>query len=188
MSEAEPMLAILRQAANPEALPPWNAWSAKVPTGPLSCQRARLRVRNHLSERSRCSILIPLASGCSTCRGTCWCPAAVACSTQCLAEEPCAPMPTNCAFAPRLRGDPGRDGRGYLHVSPRVRRSRHNPHELSLPNDYRQISGVPASTCPRTRSKAVRESALDAVELAAGQKAILSLQLPAPVHHLSSSR
>src|SRR5882672_9014754 len=66
-------------------------------------------------------------------------------------------------------------------VSPRVRRiAAHNPHELSLPEYYRQIFWGSGVDLPEDSFEELfDEIALDAVELAAGQKAILSLQLPA---------
>src|SRR5882672_8333355 len=66
-------------------------------------------------------------------------------------------------------------------VSPRVRRiAAHNPHELSLPEYYRQIFWGSGVDLPEDSfEELIDEIALDAVELAAGQKAILSLQLPA---------
>ena len=50
-------------------------------------------------------------------------------------------------------------------------------------------SGARASTCPRTTSSGVLEQVtLDAVELPPGEKAILSLQLPAEFVHRASIR
>ena len=66
-------------------------------------------------------------------------------------------------------------------VSPRVRRvAAHNPHELAIPEYLRQVfwgSGVDLSE--DKLETVIEELTLDAIELPAGDKAILSLQLPA---------
>ena len=71
-------------------------------------------------------------------------------------------------------------------VSPRVRRiAAHSPDELSLWEYYRQIFWSSGVDLPDDdlRGDASQEITLDAVELPAGEKAILSLQLPARVRH-----
>jgi class 3 adenylate cyclase len=65
-------------------------------------------------------------------------------------------------------------------VSPRVRRiAAHTPDELSAPEYYRQIFWSSGIDLPEDYAKMMEEVALDAIELPAGERAILSLQLPA---------
>src|SRR6266851_4587637 len=66
-------------------------------------------------------------------------------------------------------------------VSPRVRRiAAHNPHELPIPEYLRQIFWGSGVDFPEDQLETViEELTLDAIELPAGDKAILSLQLPA---------
>src|SRR5205085_7243005 len=77
-------------------------------------------------------------------------------------------------------------------VSPRVRRiAAHNPHELAIPEYLRQVFWGSGVDLPEDKLETViEELTLDAIELPAGGKAILSLQLPAefvivfePVNH-----
>lgn len=65
-------------------------------------------------------------------------------------------------------------------VSPRVRRiGAHNPEELPIWEYYRQIFWGSGVDLPRDNLEAaMQQITLDAVELPAGEKAILSLQLP----------
>ena len=65
-------------------------------------------------------------------------------------------------------------------VSPRVRKiAAHTPDELSAPEYYRQIFWSSGIDLPEDYAKMMEEVALDAIELPAGERAILSLQLPA---------
>jgi class 3 adenylate cyclase len=66
-------------------------------------------------------------------------------------------------------------------VSPRVRRiAAHNPHELPICEYYRQIFWGSGAVLPEdSLEAAIEEITLDTVELPPGEKAILSLQLPA---------
>jgi class 3 adenylate cyclase len=66
-------------------------------------------------------------------------------------------------------------------VSPRVRRvAAHNPHELAIPEYLRQVFWGSGVDLPADKLETViEELTLDAIELPAGDKAILSLQLPA---------
>jgi len=66
-------------------------------------------------------------------------------------------------------------------VSPRVRRvAAHNPHELSIPEYFRQIFWGSGVDLPQEELEATIEGlTLDAIDLPDGEKAILSLQLPA---------
>ena len=65
-------------------------------------------------------------------------------------------------------------------VSPRVRKiAAHTPDELSAPEYYRQIFWSSGIDLPEDYAKLMEEVAVDAIELPAGERAILSLQLPA---------
>ena len=65
-------------------------------------------------------------------------------------------------------------------VSPRVRRiAAHPPDELPAPEYYRQIFWSSGIDLPEDYARMMEEVALDAIELPAGERAILSLQLPA---------
>src|SRR5204863_2622477 len=66
-------------------------------------------------------------------------------------------------------------------VSPRVRRVvAHNPHELPMSEYLRQVFWGSGVDLPEDKLETViEELTLDAIELPAGDKAILSLQLPA---------
>ena len=65
-------------------------------------------------------------------------------------------------------------------VSPRVRKiAAHTPDELSAPEYYRQIFWSSGIDLPEDYARMMEEVALDAIELPAGERAILSLQLPA---------
>src|ERR1700719_1556674 len=65
-------------------------------------------------------------------------------------------------------------------VSPRVRKiAAHTPDELSAPEYYRQIFWSSGVDLPEDYARMMEEVALDAIELPAGERAILSLQLPA---------
>src|SRR5882672_453918 len=65
-------------------------------------------------------------------------------------------------------------------VSRRVRRiAAHDPHELPFAEYFRQIFLSSASEPPDNFDRLVEEITLETVELAAGEKALLSLQLPA---------
>src|SRR5258708_10477793 len=65
-------------------------------------------------------------------------------------------------------------------VSRRVRRiAAHDPHELPLAEYFRQIFWSSAIDIPEDFDRLAEEITLETVELAAGEKALLSLQLPA---------
>jgi class 3 adenylate cyclase len=65
-------------------------------------------------------------------------------------------------------------------VSPRVRKiAAHTPDELSAPEYYRQIFWSSGIDLPEDYARMMEEVALEAIELPAGERAILSLQLPA---------
>ena len=65
-------------------------------------------------------------------------------------------------------------------VSPRVRKiAAHTPDDLSAPEYYRQIFWSSGIDLPEDYARMMEEVALDAIELPAGERAILSLQLPA---------
>ena len=65
-------------------------------------------------------------------------------------------------------------------VSPRVRKiAAHTPDELSVPEYYRQVFWSTGIDLPAEYEKLLEEVTLDAVELPPGERAILSLQLPA---------
>jgi class 3 adenylate cyclase len=65
-------------------------------------------------------------------------------------------------------------------VSPRVRKiAAHTPDELSAPEYYRQIFWSSGVDLPEDYARMMEEVALEAIELPAGERAILSLQLPA---------
>ncbi|MBV8962476.1 MAG: adenylate/guanylate cyclase domain-containing protein [Hyphomicrobiales bacterium] len=65
-------------------------------------------------------------------------------------------------------------------VSPRLRKiAAHTPDELPAPEYYRQIFWSSGVDLPEDFAKMMEEVALDAIELPAGERAILSLQLPA---------
>ncbi len=65
-------------------------------------------------------------------------------------------------------------------VSPRVRKiAAHNPDELSVVEYYRQIFWSSAIDLPADLEKLLREVTLETVDLTAGERAILSLQVPA---------
>jgi class 3 adenylate cyclase len=65
-------------------------------------------------------------------------------------------------------------------VSPRVRKiAAHTPDELPAPEYYRQIFWSSGIDLPEDYARMMEEVALDAIELPAGERAILSLQLPA---------
>ena len=83
----------------------------------------------------------------------------------------------------RLRADPRRDGRGDVHRQPprpphRGARSRR---ACRSSNICGRSSGARASTCPTICEAHRTEITLDTVELPPGEKAQLSLQLPAGV-------
>jgi class 3 adenylate cyclase len=64
-------------------------------------------------------------------------------------------------------------------VSPRVRKiAAHNPDELSAAEYYRQIFWSSAIDLPADLEKLLRQITLDGVDLPAGERAILSLELP----------
>ena len=64
-------------------------------------------------------------------------------------------------------------------VSPRVRKiAAHNPNELPIPEYYRQIFWSSAIDLPADLEKLLGEVTLEGVDLQAGEKAIISLQLP----------
>src|SRR6201981_2905198 len=64
-------------------------------------------------------------------------------------------------------------------VSPRVRKiAAHSPDELSAAEYYRQIFWSSAIDLPADLEKLLREVTLESVDLPAGERAILSLQLP----------
>ena len=65
-------------------------------------------------------------------------------------------------------------------VNRRVRRiAAHDPNELPLPEYFRQIFWSSAIDLPEDLDRLIQEITLDTVELPAGDKALLSLQLPA---------
>src|SRR5438874_8948781 len=65
-------------------------------------------------------------------------------------------------------------------LSRRVRRiAAHDPHELPVADYFRQIFWSSAIDLPEDFDRLVEEITLETVELAAGEKALLSLQLPA---------
>jgi hypothetical protein len=65
-------------------------------------------------------------------------------------------------------------------VSRRVRRiAAHDPHELPFAEYFRQIFWGSGIDVPDDFEQLIEEIVLDAVELAPGEKALLSLQLPA---------
>jgi len=65
-------------------------------------------------------------------------------------------------------------------VSRRVRKiAAHDPHELPLPEYFRQVFWGSGIDVPEDFEQLIQEITLDAVELPPGEKALLSLQLPA---------
>jgi class 3 adenylate cyclase len=65
-------------------------------------------------------------------------------------------------------------------VSPRVRKiAAHTPDELSAPEYYRQIFWSSGIDLPSDYARLMEEITLDAIEIPPGERAILSLQLPA---------
>src|SRR6476660_6581809 len=64
-------------------------------------------------------------------------------------------------------------------VSPRVRKiAAHSPDELSVAEYYRQVFWSSAIDLPGDPAKLLREVTLEIVDLPAGERAILSLQVP----------
>jgi class 3 adenylate cyclase len=65
-------------------------------------------------------------------------------------------------------------------VSRRVRKiAAHDPHELPLPEYFRQVFWGSGIDVPENFEQLVQEITLDAIELPPGERALLSLQLPA---------
>src|ERR1700687_5386270 len=65
-------------------------------------------------------------------------------------------------------------------VSPRVRRiGAHSPDDLSATEYYRQVFWSSAIDLPADLEKLLQEVTLENIDLPAGERAILSLQLPA---------
>ena len=87
----------------------------------------------------------------------------------------------SCALcAAGYETDARQHGRGHFHGDPRARKiAAHTPDELSVPDYYRQVFWSTGIDLPADYEKRLEEVTLDAVELPAGERAILSLQLPA---------
>jgi class 3 adenylate cyclase len=184
MSEAEPMLAILRQAAHPEAV----AAIERLIRDGADRDLSRVNVlafaaRNHLSEDAAIAAFLHAARvGLFEMSWNVLCPGCGGVLDANASLKSVRADAYNCALcAAGYEATLDEMVEVAFTVTPRVRRiAAHSPHELSTLEYYRQLFWGSGVDLPEdTYEGLIDEITLEAVELPAGQKAILSLQLPA---------
>jgi class 3 adenylate cyclase len=183
MSEAEPLFSVLRQSADPEAVAAIERLVREAPDHELNRINALdLAARNGLDEERVIAALLHAARlGLFEMSWNVMCPgcggvldANTTLKTLNQAEYSCA----LCAAGYETTLDNMVEV--TFTVSPRVRKiAAHSPDELPAPEYYRQIFWSTGIDLPADYEKLMQEVALDAVELPPGERAILSLQLPA---------
>ena len=184
MSEAKICFSVLRQSADPDTV---DAIETLVQDAP---DRALCRInvldfaaQGGVSTKSVRSppFSTPPGSGFSSCRGMCCARAAAACSRRATTLKSVNQEDYHCAwcaagYAPTL----DEIVEVTFTVSRRVRRiAAHDPNELPFAEYFRQIFWGSAIDIPDDFDRLIEEITLDTVELPAGEKALLSLQLPA---------
>ena len=183
MSEAEPLFSVLRQSADPEAVAAIERLVRDAPDHALNRINALdLAAREGLDEERVIAALLHAARlGLFEMSWNVMCPgcggvldANTTLKTLDRAEYSCA----LCAAGYETTLDNMVEV--TFTVSPRVRKiAAHSPDELSAPEYYRQIFWSSGIDLPQDFEKLMEEVALEAVELPPGERAILSLQLPA---------
>jgi len=183
MSEAEPLFSVLRQSADPEAAAAIERLVRDAPDHALNRINALdLAAWEGLEEERVIAALLHAARlglfemswnvMCPGCSGVL--DANTTLKTLNQAEYSCA----LCAAGYETTLDNMVEV--TFTVSPRVRKiAAHRPGELSAPEYYRQIFWSSGIDLPPDCERLMQEVTLDAIELPAGERAILSLQLPA---------
>src|SRR5215218_1815980 len=184
MSEAEPMLAILRQAAHPDAVAAIERLIREGADHDLSRVNVlAFAARNHLPEELAIAAFLHAArAGLFEMSWNVLCPGCGGVLDANASLKSVRADAYNCALcAAGYEATLDEMVEVTFTVTPRVRRiAAHRPHELSTPEYYRQLFWGSGVDLPEdTYAKLIDEITLDAVELPAGQKALLSLQLPA---------
>src|ERR1700722_335513 len=182
MSEAEPLFSALRQSTEPKAAAAIERMVAEAPDLALNKINAlALAAKEGLDEERVIAALLHAARlGLFEMSWNVMCPgcggvldANTTLKTLNQAEYSCA----LCAVGYETTLDNMVEV--TFTVSPRVRRiAAHTPDELPAPEYYRQIFWSSGIDLPEDYARMMEEVALEAIELPAGERAILSLQLP----------
>ena len=183
MSEAEALFSVLRQSADPEVVATIERMVRDAPDHALNRINALdLAAKEKLDEERLIAALLHAARlGIFEMSWNVMCPgcggvldASTTLKTLNQAEYSCA----LCAAGYETTLDNMVEV--TFTVSPRVRRiAAHMPDDLPAPEYYRQIFWSSGIDLPEDFAKMMEEVSLDAIELPAGERAILSLQLPA---------
>ncbi|MBV8426045.1 MAG: adenylate/guanylate cyclase domain-containing protein [Hyphomicrobiales bacterium] len=183
MSEAEALFSVLRQSADPEVVATIERMVRDAPDHALNRINALdLAAKEKLDEERLIAALLHAARlGVFEMSWNVMCPgcggvldASTTLKTLNQAEYSCA----LCAAGYETTLDDMVEV--TFTVSPRVRRiAAHTPDDLPAPEYYRQIFWSSGIDLPEDFAKMMEEVSLDAIELPAGERAILSLQLPA---------
>ncbi|MBV9431977.1 MAG: adenylate/guanylate cyclase domain-containing protein [Hyphomicrobiales bacterium] len=183
MSEAEALFSVLRQSADPEVVATIERMVRDAPDHALNRINALdLAAKEKLDEERLIAALLHAARlGIFEMSWNVMCPgcggvldASTTLKTLNQAEYSCA----LCAAGYETTLDDMVEV--TFTVSPRVRRiAAHTPDDLPAPEYYRQIFWSSGIDLPEDFAKMMEEVSLDAIELPAGERAILSLQLPA---------
>ena len=184
MSETQPLFALLRQSADPNCVAAMERLVQKGPDRAL----ARINVldfarREKLNEDRAISAFLHAAQvGLFDMSWNVLCPSCGGVLDANTSLRTVRSETYHCAFC-NLDNEPTLDDMVEVSftVSPRVRRiAAHSPDELPIWEYYRQIFWGTGADLPEDDfDKAMQRLTLDAVELPAGDKALLSLQLPA---------
>ncbi|QHO76024.1 adenylate/guanylate cyclase domain-containing protein [Bradyrhizobium sp. CCBAU 051011] len=183
MSEAETLFAALRQSAGDDVVDMLERMVRDAPDHALNKMNALdLAAKEGLAEeRVVAALLNAVALGIFEMTWNVMCPSCAGVLSANKSLKTLDRRQYNCAFC----------AAGYettldnlvevtFTVSPRVRRiSAHNPDDLSVPEYYRQVFWSSAIDLPTDLERMLDEVTLESVDLPPGERAILSLHLPA---------
>lgn len=184
MSDAQPLFAVLRQSADPDCVASLERLVTEAPDRRLARINALdLARREKLDEEKTIATLLHAARiGLFEMSWNVLCPSCGGVLDTNASLKSVRSEEYYCAFC-AVANEPTLDEMVEVSftVSPRVRRTAvHNPDELPLWEYFRQIFWGTGADLPEDDFEAkMQQVTLDAVELPAGEKAILSLQLPA---------
>ena len=182
MSEAEPLFSVLRQSADPVVVATIERMVRDAPDHALNRINALdLAAKEKLDEERLIAALLHASRiGLFEMSWNVMCPGCGGVLDASTTLKTLSQTEYNCALC----------AAGYettldnmvevtFTVSPRVRKiAAHTPDELPAPEYYRQIFWSSGIDLPEDYAKMMEEVALDAIELPAAERAILSLQLP----------
>src|ERR1700722_11145144 len=183
MSEAEILLVALRQSADDDVVDMLERMVRDAPDHALNKMNALdLAAKEGIDEeRVIAALLNAVGLGIFEMTWNVMCPSCAGVLSANASLKTLDKAQYNCAFcAAGYETTPDNLVEVTFTVSPRLRKiAAHNPDQLSAAEYYRQIFWSSAIDLPADVEKLIKEVTLEVVELPPGERAILSLQLPA---------